>query len=191
MLLFMMFLYASHSVLSVFHYLKLGLFFSLFMLSRHMLSSIFHHLQCSNSHWLWPISHPSLLTPLPSLATFLQPLITATSQVAVIKNSASSNYCEKPLSMTLRLSFSCPLSYLTLLVDIVTGFNCQAALITELSLSLSAHFVNDWAVLHKSPSEIHFLVIPSQPWEYSCCPLFLFDLIIFLSNYTWHPQTSF
>lgn len=164
--------------LSAFHYLKPGLSFSLFVLSPP--SSHPSPVTCSaptptDSRWAhichckWPISHFSLFMnipfpSLPSLATFPPPSLSPIVPSCCNKNSACSDQCEKPLSLTLPLSFSCLLSYLTLLVDTITEFNCQAALITtELSFFLSAHFVNDWAVLHKSPSEIHFRWFPHNP----------------------------
>lgn len=68
-------------------------------------------------------------------------------------------------------------------VDMVTEFNCQAALIAaDSSFFLSAH-VNDWAVPHSQ--EIHFLRIP-QPWQSSSNLLSLCYLIIVPSNYSWH-----
>lgn len=148
------------------------------------ISSIFHHLQCSNSYWLQ--MSPYLPLKMANFALFLihvHPLSFSAfscnlpvtySLIHILsccnKSSACLDHCEKPFSMTLSLSCSCPLSYLSLLVDTVTEFNCQAALITaELSFFLSAHFMNDWAVLHKSPSEIHLRWFPPNPVISSLC----------------------
>lgn len=158
--------------LSVSPYLKPGLSFFPFFEHYLLISSTSYMTYSAPNnfrsahicHHKWPISHFSFFCfftsfPPPS-ATFLLLSLPSKSQVAVIKTQHAQTTVKNPfqwlfLFLSLVRSLISPSS--GLLVDIVMEYNCQAALITaEFSLFLSAHFVNDWAVLNKSPSEIHF-----------------------------------